>query len=88
MCSYRTLINFHRLAKIRDNYTTKNSAQYCDEGDEVKKFGKLIISLPDVQLGKERRVLFGLIFGRMEIIAIAKNQFNGQNYRIILKLDI
>ncbi|GBB95727.1 hypothetical protein RclHR1_00260032 [Rhizophagus clarus] len=69
-------------------YTTKNSAQYCDEDDEVKKLGKLIISLPDVHLGKERRVLFGLIFGRMEITAIAKNQFNGQNYRINLKLDI
>ncbi|GBB95726.1 hypothetical protein RclHR1_00260031 [Rhizophagus clarus] len=68
-------------------YTTKYSAQYCDE-DEMEELGSLIISLPDVHLGKNRSVLFGLSFGRMEITATAKNKLNGQNYQTTLKLDI
>jgi molecular chaperone DnaK (HSP70) len=69
-------------------YTTKYSAQYCDEDDEMKKLGTLIISLPDVHLGKNRRVIFALTFGRMEITATTTNQLNGQNYQTTLKLDI
>ncbi|PKK77239.1 actin-like ATPase domain-containing protein [Rhizophagus irregularis] len=69
-------------------YTTKYSAQYCDEDDEMKKLGNLIISLPDVHLGKDRLVLFGLIFGRMEMTATAKNKLNGQNYQTTFALDI
>ncbi|PKY56643.1 actin-like ATPase domain-containing protein [Rhizophagus irregularis] len=68
-------------------YTTKYNAQYCDE-DGMEKLGNLLITLPDVNLGLNRPVLFGLTFGRMEIIATAKNQLNGQNYQTTLKLDI
>ncbi|PKY50239.1 actin-like ATPase domain-containing protein [Rhizophagus irregularis] len=68
-------------------YTTKYSAQYCDE-DEMEELGSLIISLPDIHLGKNRPILFGLTFGRMEITATAKNKLNGQNYQTSLKLDI
>ncbi|PKC12223.1 actin-like ATPase domain-containing protein [Rhizophagus irregularis] len=68
-------------------YTTKYKAQYCDE-DEMEKLGSLIISLPDVHLGKNRPVLFGLTFGQMEITATAKNKRNGQNYQTTLELDI
>jgi molecular chaperone DnaK (HSP70) len=68
-------------------YTTKYSAKYCDE-DGMEELGSLIISLPDVHLGKDRLVLFGLTFGRMEITATARNKLNGQNYQTTLKLDI
>ncbi|RIA79986.1 hypothetical protein C1645_882415 [Glomus cerebriforme] len=68
-------------------YTTEYSAQYCDE-DGMELLGKLRISLPDVHLGGNRPVLFALTFGRMEIIATAKNQLNGQNYQTTFKLDI
>ncbi|CAB4375392.1 unnamed protein product [Rhizophagus irregularis] len=68
-------------------YTTKYSAQYCDE-DEMEELGSFIISLPDIHLGKNRPILFGLTFGRMEITATAKNKLNGQNYQTSLKLDI
>ncbi|PKC02014.1 hypothetical protein RhiirA5_425843 [Rhizophagus irregularis] len=68
-------------------YTTEYSAQYCDE-DGMEFLGNLLITLPDIHLGLERRVLFGLTFGRMEIIATAKNKQNGQNYQTTLKLDI
>jgi hypothetical protein len=68
-------------------YTTNYSAEYCDE-DGMEKLGNLLITLPDVHLGLNRPVLFSLTFGRMEIIATAKNKLNGQNYQTTLKLDI
>ncbi|CAB4375390.1 unnamed protein product [Rhizophagus irregularis] len=68
-------------------YTTKYSAEYCDE-DGMEKLGNLLITLPDVHLGLNRSILFGLTFGRMEIIATAKNKLNGQNYQTTLRLDI
>ncbi|EXX75864.1 hypothetical protein RirG_038140 [Rhizophagus irregularis DAOM 197198w] len=74
-------INFHIY------YTTEYNATYCDENG-MEKLGNLFISLPDIYLGKNRPVLFGLTFGRMEITATAKNQLNGQNYQTTLKLDI
>ncbi|CAG8562804.1 uncharacterized protein OCT59_009876 [Rhizophagus irregularis] len=77
----QSAINFHVY------YTTEYSAQYCDENG-MEKLGNLLISLPDVHLGKDRPVLFGLTFGRMEITATAKNKLNGQNYQTTLKLDI
>ncbi|RIA82247.1 hypothetical protein C1645_881135 [Glomus cerebriforme] len=74
-------INFHVY------YTTKYSAQYCDE-DGMELLGNLLISLPDVHLGTNRPILFALTFEQMEIIATAKNQLNGQNYQTTFKLDI
>ncbi|RIA82246.1 hypothetical protein C1645_881134 [Glomus cerebriforme] len=68
-------------------YTTKYDAQYCDE-DGMELLGNLLISLPDVHLGRNRPVLFALTFGQMEVTATAKNQLNGQNYQTTLKLDI
>ncbi|GBB95731.1 hypothetical protein RclHR1_00260036 [Rhizophagus clarus] len=68
-------------------YTTAYDAQYCDE-DGMEKLGSLSISLPDVHLGTDRPILFGLTFGRMEITAYARNKTNGQNYQATLKLDI
>jgi molecular chaperone DnaK (HSP70) len=68
-------------------YTTEYDAQYCDE-DGMEKLGSLSVSLPDVHLGTERPILFGLTFGRMEITATARNKLNGQNYQTTLKWDI
>ncbi|CAG8562945.1 7176_t:CDS:2 [Rhizophagus irregularis] len=68
-------------------YTTEYDAKYCDE-DGMEKLGSLSISLPDVQLGIDRPIEFGLTFGRMEITATAKNNRNGQNYQATLTLDI
>ncbi|RIA79989.1 hypothetical protein C1645_793456 [Glomus cerebriforme] len=65
---------------FRIYYTSKYDAQYCDD-DGMEFLGNLLISLPDVHLGKSRRVLFALTFGRMEITATAKNKLNGQNYQ-------
>jgi hypothetical protein len=67
-------------------YTAKHNAQYIDE-DGMEKLGNLLISFPDVHSGR-RPILFGLTFGRMEITATAKNEFSGQNYQTILKLEI
>ncbi|GBB95725.1 hypothetical protein RclHR1_00260030 [Rhizophagus clarus] len=77
----QSAINFHIY------FTAEYSAEYCDENG-MEKLGNLLISLPDVHLGKNRPILFGLTFGRMEITATAKNQLNGQNYQTTLKLDI
>jgi molecular chaperone DnaK (HSP70) len=73
--------------KFHIYYTTEYDAQYCDEVG-MEKLGSLSVSLPDVHLGIDRPILFGLTFGRMEITATAKNKHNGQNYQATLKLDI
>ncbi|PKC68590.1 actin-like ATPase domain-containing protein [Rhizophagus irregularis] len=52
--------------------TTKLSAELCNEPG-MKLHGTLIIDLPDVHLGLNREVEFSLIFGKMELVAKAKN---------------
>ncbi|GES81267.1 hypothetical protein GLOIN_2v1502209 [Rhizophagus clarus] len=67
--------------------TTELSAEFCNEPG-MKLHGKLTIDLPDVHLGKDRKVEFSLIFGKMELVAKAKNLQNGKIYNTNLELDL
>ncbi|PKK78334.1 hypothetical protein RhiirC2_843597 [Rhizophagus irregularis] len=59
--------------------TSEYNVEYCDEPG-VELLGSLRIDLPDVHLGYNRSVTFGLSFGQMEISAFAENAVNGQKY--------
>jgi hypothetical protein len=61
-------------------YTSKDDATYCDE-PEMNLLGSFNIDLPDVDKGMNRPVLLTLCFASMEIIATAKNQTTGKDYR-------
>ncbi|RIA82245.1 hypothetical protein C1645_862964 [Glomus cerebriforme] len=62
-------------------YTREHIAVYCDEPG-MKLLGKLIIHIPNVQLGTHRPYTFSLAFDDMKIKASVFNQTNRQNYRI------
>src|SRR3954453_16810491 len=66
-------------------YTQKYDVKYCDDPC-VKLLGKLIVDLPGS--GIDRRVLFGLTFGKMEITATSKSQQPGQSYKTTFKFDL
>ncbi|KAF0480253.1 hsp70 family protein [Gigaspora margarita] len=68
-------------------YTAKKTARFCDE-PEMHKLGEFHVDLLDTHLGLNRPVILYLYFGAMEIIAIAKNETNGQVHRTIFKLDL
>ena len=67
--------------------TTELSAQFCDEPG-MKLHGTLTIDLPDVHLGLNREIEFSLIFGKMELVAKAKNLQNGRIYNTSFDLDL
>jgi molecular chaperone DnaK (HSP70) len=66
--------------------TTESSAEFCDEPG-MRFLGTLTISLPDAHLGRSRRVEFSLIFGKLELVAKAKNLQNGRVYDTSFDLD-
>src|SRR5437764_945151 len=53
----------------------------------LKYFYLLLVSLIDLHLGFNRPLSFGLKFGRMEIIATATNDTNGQNYQTTFNIE-
>ncbi|PKC05582.1 actin-like ATPase domain-containing protein [Rhizophagus irregularis] len=67
--------------------TTESSAEFCNEPG-MKLHGTLFIDLPDVHLGLNRVVEFSLIFGKMELVAKAKNLQNGRIYNTSFDLDL
>jgi molecular chaperone DnaK (HSP70) len=67
--------------------TTELNAEFCNEPG-MKLHGGFTIDLPDVHLGKGRRVEFSLIFGKMELVAKAKNLQNGRIYNTSFELDL
>ncbi|CAG8622581.1 2440_t:CDS:10 [Ambispora leptoticha] len=68
-------------------YTTdRDSAKYCDE-DGMKMIGKLTAELPDMHLGKDRPIEFSLTFGKIEILATARNLISGQVYETSFDLE-
>jgi len=67
--------------------TTALSAEFCDEPG-MKLLGRLKIDLPDAHLGLNRKVEFSLIFGRMELVAKAKNLQNEKVYNTVFELDL
>ncbi|RIA97904.1 hypothetical protein C1645_751117 [Glomus cerebriforme] len=67
--------------------TTELNAKFCDEPG-MKLLGTLSIDLPDVHLGFSRKVEFSLIFGKMEIVAKAKNLQNGRIYNTSFDLNL
>ena len=66
-------------------YTRNSEANYCDEPG-MKLLGHLHIDLPGS--GLNRRVLFGLSFGKMEITATSKDEQTGQNYKATFKYSL
>ncbi|CAG8458974.1 1265_t:CDS:2, partial [Acaulospora colombiana] len=57
--------------------TPKPNQRFCNEPG-MKEIGELKIDLPDVHLGLDRPVEFGLYFGELLITATACNQKNGK----------
>ncbi|RHZ68998.1 hypothetical protein Glove_291g50 [Diversispora epigaea] len=69
-------------------YCTKaQNGTYCNE-EGMSLLGEIIVDMPDVQLKKERPIDFRLLFGRMEITAIAINQITSHEYKSTFKLDL
>jgi hypothetical protein len=66
-------------------YTQEYDANYCDEPG-MKLLGELHIDLPGS--GFDRKVLFGLSFGKMEITATSRNEKTGQNYKTTFKFSL
>ncbi|CAB4375345.1 unnamed protein product [Rhizophagus irregularis] len=78
---------FQTAATFHVYYTREANAKYCDEPG-MEYLGKLKINLPDVHLGYNRPLKFGLSFGRMEIKATARYTINGQSRLKTFDIDI
>ncbi|EXX70473.1 hypothetical protein RirG_087050 [Rhizophagus irregularis DAOM 197198w] len=78
---------FQTAATFHVYYTREANAKYCDEPG-MEYLGKLKINLPDVHLGYNRPLKFGLSFGRMEIKATARYTINGQSRLTTFEIDI
>ncbi|RHZ52254.1 hypothetical protein Glove_463g12 [Diversispora epigaea] len=59
--------------------TSKPNQKFCDKSG-MKEVGKLRIKLPDIHLGIDRPIEFGLKFGELLITATARNKTNGEAY--------
>ncbi|CAB4473676.1 unnamed protein product [Rhizophagus irregularis] len=66
--------------------TTELNAKFCNEPG-MRYHGELQIKLPDVHLGKSRKIEFSLIFGKLELVAKARNVNTGKIYETIFELD-
>ncbi|CAG8645738.1 5606_t:CDS:2, partial [Rhizophagus irregularis] len=65
-------------------YTEEYDGTYCDDPG-MKLLGNFIVDLPGSGIG--RSVLLGITFGKMEIIATAKNKQSGQSYKTTFKFN-
>ncbi|CAB4437265.1 unnamed protein product [Rhizophagus irregularis] len=65
-------------------YTEEYDGTYCDDPG-MKLLGDFSIDLPGS--GIDRSVLLGITFGKMEIIATAKNKQTGQSYKTTFKFN-
>ena len=52
----------------------------------MKLLSELSIDLPDAHLELNRKVEFSLIFGKMELVAKARNLLNGRSYNASFEL--
>ncbi|GES97238.1 hypothetical protein GLOIN_2v1783276 [Rhizophagus clarus] len=77
---------FQTIATFHIYYTREYNAKYCDEPG-MEYLGRLKINLPDVHLGLNRPLKFGLSFGEMEIKATARNATNGQSYLTTFEIE-
>jgi hypothetical protein len=66
-------------------YTRDYDAEYCDDPG-VMPLGDLIVDLAGE--GFKRRIIFGLTFGKMEIIATSRDKQTGQSYRTTFKFNL
>ncbi|PKC69844.1 hypothetical protein RhiirA1_503301 [Rhizophagus irregularis] len=65
-------------------YTREYDGEYCDDPG-MKLLGKFHTDLPGY--GIDRNVLLEITFGKMELIATAKNMQTGQSYRTTFKFN-
>ncbi|GBB85959.1 hypothetical protein RclHR1_01240010 [Rhizophagus clarus] len=76
----------HQKSLINEIYYTQEyDGEYCDDPG-MKLLGKFHTDLPGY--GIDRNVFLGIIFGKMEIIATAKNMQTGQSYRTTFKFNL
>ncbi|RIA82727.1 hypothetical protein C1645_880884 [Glomus cerebriforme] len=66
-------------------YTQEYDGEYSDDPG-MKLLGKLHIDLPGS--GLDRSVLFGITFGKMEIIATSKDKQTGQSYKATFNFNL
>ncbi|CAG8519124.1 8872_t:CDS:10 [Cetraspora pellucida] len=80
------LFAYQSAMKFRIFITQKHEVECCLE-EGVELLGELLVDLPDIDLGLDRKVKFSLCFGEEEIKASAVNSTNGQNYHTVFNLD-
>ncbi|RIA82729.1 hypothetical protein C1645_809500 [Glomus cerebriforme] len=66
-------------------YTREYDGKYCDDPG-MNLLGGLCFDLPGS--GLNRSVLFGMTFGKMEIIATSKDKQTGQSYKTTFKYNL
>ncbi|CAG8587275.1 5838_t:CDS:2 [Racocetra fulgida] len=80
------LFPYQSAIKFKIFITQKYEVECCHE-EGVEFLGELLVDLPDIDLGLDRKVKFSLCFGDEEIKASAINSLNGQNYHTVFNLD-
>ncbi|CAG8473471.1 25251_t:CDS:10 [Racocetra persica] len=80
------LFPYQSAIKFKIYITQKHEVERCHE-EGVEFLGELLVDLPDIDLGLNRKVKFSLCFGEEEIKASAINSVNGQNYHTVFNLD-
>ena len=84
MCSRKPIYSDQTNMITKIYYTREYDAKYCDEPC-MKILGRIIVDFPGS--GFDRRILFGLTFGKMEIAATSRDKQTGQNYRNTFKFN-
>ncbi|RIA87548.1 hypothetical protein C1645_854353 [Glomus cerebriforme] len=83
--SYKPIHHDQTRGIISIYYTQEYDGEYCDDPG-MKLLGELLIDIPGS--GFDRRISFGLTFGKMEIIATSKDEQTGQSYKATFKFNL
>ncbi|RIA82728.1 hypothetical protein C1645_880885 [Glomus cerebriforme] len=79
------LYSYQMNMTMKIYYTQEYDGEYCDDPG-MKLLGTLTVGFPGS--GFDRCVLFGLTFGKMEIIATSKDKQTGQIYKTTFKYSL
>ncbi|RIA82722.1 hypothetical protein C1645_834918 [Glomus cerebriforme] len=83
--SYVPLYPNQKNMAMKIYYTREYDGIYCDDPG-MKHLGTLIADLPGS--GLDRSILFGMTFGKMEIIATSKDEQTGKNYKATFTINL
>ncbi|RIA87550.1 hypothetical protein C1645_877992 [Glomus cerebriforme] len=66
-------------------YTQEYEGEYCDDPG-MNHLGNLLVDLPGA--GLDRSITFGMVFGKMEIIATSRDEQTGKSYKATFKFNL